>query len=570
MATVEHQPLLRTSKSTNGSLRLSQHDDEGLTIEQHYTPKPVSALSPRKLLVVLCILTTELCERLSYYGVVANQVLFCTSILGFSSNDAATVSLVFSGTVYLIPIIGGHIADAYLGKFNTIYASALIYLLGLFLLPCSALEYQYFFNNDSYRISVTGRRAFYMVGLVLIALGTGGIKANVGPFGALQVEDVGPQAVQSFFNWFYWFVNAGALAAYVGVAAVQQNVSFAWGYFIPFCTMILAIVFLLVARKHYRYQTLQGSMMGDAFSVCWQSCSKSSKKTAGAEGFFDTARLSYGGTHSNITVDGVISVVRLLPIFFFVIMYWAIYSQMQSTFFLQGERMDLHVGSGQVPVAMLNAFNTVAIILLIPLLDRVLYPCFRHLGRPLSHLHRIGIGLVLAALSMIAAALVEIERKKHLGFSQTVGDETFQASNITVFLQIPQFALVGASEAFTSISGLEFAYTQSPQSMQGVMMGVFMATSGLGSYLASAILKIVEKATESDPWFPNEINHGHAEYLFYLLSGLMGLFFLGYLLAARFYKYRRPPVEEEAASADVTSGAGSASHESKASSATGF
>jgi peptide/histidine transporter 3/4 len=66
--------------------------------------------------------------------------------------------------------------------------------------------------------------------------------------------------------------------------------------------------------------------------------------------------------------------------------------------------------------------------------------------------------MVLAALSMIAAAVVEIERKKHSFFVQEVGDEKFNASSITVFAQIPQFALVGASEAFTSISGWH-AYT---------------------------------------------------------------------------------------------------------------
>ena len=65
--------------------------------------------------------------------------------------------------------------------------------------------------------------------------------------------------------------------------------------------------------------------------------------------------------------------------------------------------------------------------------------------------------MIFAALSMIAAALLEVERKKNLGFYQDVGEETFFASNTTVFLQIPQYALVGASETFTSISGLHFS-----------------------------------------------------------------------------------------------------------------
>lgn len=63
---------------------------------------------------------------------------------------------------------------------------------------------------------------------------------------------------------------------------------------------------------------------------------------------------------------------------------------MQSTFFLQGERMDLSAGGGQVPVAVLNAFNTVAVMIFIPILDRIVYPCFRRFGHPLKHLQRIG------------------------------------------------------------------------------------------------------------------------------------------------------------------------------------
>ena len=55
-------------------------------------------LSGDKLLVVVCILLCELCERLTYYSVVANLVLYCTSTLKLPSSDASSVSLIFSGT----------------------------------------------------------------------------------------------------------------------------------------------------------------------------------------------------------------------------------------------------------------------------------------------------------------------------------------------------------------------------------------------------------------------------------------------------------------------------------------
>ncbi|GFS16149.1 solute carrier family 15 member 4, partial [Elysia marginata] len=148
------------------------------------------------------------------------------------------------------------------------------------------------------------------------------------------------------------------------------------------------------------------------------------------------------------------------------------------------------------------------------------------------------IGFILVAISVFVAGGVEIVRKRHLGFEQKVGDEVFYSANVSVLWQVPQFFFVGAGEAFTSISGLEFSYTQSPSYMQGAVMGLFLATNGLGSYLSSAIIAIVGVATKDDPWFPDEINEGKVENLFFLFGGLMGVFFLAFLPVAYKYKYR--------------------------------
>ena len=63
---------------------------------------------------------------------------------------------------------------------------------------------------------------------------------------------------------------------------------------------------------------------------------------------------------------------------------------MANTFFAQAERMDVNLGGAKIPAAALNVFNTLSIILLIPLIDRGLYPCMEKIGHPLTYLKRIG------------------------------------------------------------------------------------------------------------------------------------------------------------------------------------
>uniref|UniRef100_A0A0B7A4N4 Uncharacterized protein n=1 Tax=Arion vulgaris TaxID=1028688 RepID=A0A0B7A4N4_9EUPU len=106
--------------------------------------------------------------------------------------------------------------------------------------------------------------------------------------------------------------------------------------------------------------------------------------------------------------------------------------------------------------------------------------------------------------------------------------------------------LIGTSEAFTNIAGYEFAYTQAPKNLQGAVMGVFLATNGLGSYVSTAIIAIIESATKADPWFPDEINNGKVEYVFFVFGGLMVLFFLGYLPISIWYKYQEFITNKEA------------------------
>ncbi|XP_002739447.1 solute carrier family 15 member 4-like [Saccoglossus kowalevskii] len=496
--------------------------------------------------VIFCILVIELCERLTYYSISANLVLFCTSELNLTSAQAVTVSLVFTGTSYLFPIFGGFVADSISGKFNAIYGSALAYFIGAALLPVVAIDFMNL-TDSAYELTVVQKRFFYFIALLLVSIGTGGIKSNVGPFGAQQAEDLGRDAVQTFFNWFYWFINIGSAVSFSVVAYVQQEISFVYGYLIPTISILFAIILLLAGRNSYINRPPQGSAYSRVFKIVGQSTKGITAKSETCDvvnSCLDRAKTSHGGSYTDAHVEEVKLLGRIIPIFLTIIPYWTIYFQMQSTYFLQGEVLRLNVEDFVIPISALNLFNIVIILVLIPVMDRCVYPLIKKCGVNFTPLRRIGFGMILATISITIAGITEIYRKNVMQgggyFQQEINDVSYNSSNLTIFVQIPQFALVGASEVFTSITGLEFAFSQSPASMQGVVMGMFLLTSGLGSYLGSLLVAIVNSASEDNPWIPDDVNCGYLERFFFLLAAILSVDFMIFVILAVKYKYVDP------------------------------
>ncbi|KAK3747378.1 hypothetical protein RRG08_035808 [Elysia crispata] len=501
------------------------------------------------LLVIMLILITEMCERLAYYSIVAGMILYCTSSLGLDLVKAIIVNQVFVGFAFLTPVFGGFLADSYLGRFRTICISCILYIAGLLLVLASAVKYAEWGWTETNTIQ---RRSMFFTGLALIGLGTGGIKANVGPFGAEQVQSRGREVLQSFFNWFYLVINLGSLAAFTLVAYVQQEISFVWGFFIPTVSMCVGAIVFVSGQSLYTKTIPKGSVLVIACGICGQGACRSNpdpnpELPEGSEKkMLARSKKSFGGSYDDHFVDGVTSVVKVIPFCLFLIMYWAINAQMTNTFFAQSERMDIRLGGGvNIPAATLNAFNTIGIIVLIPVVDKMVYPFFERIRYPLTFLKRIGIGMVLAAAGVTVAGIVEIYRKKALekedgAHIQVLAGQQFTASSMSVFAQIPQFFLIGTSEIFASITVLEFAYHQAPVAMQGLLTGLFLATPGIGTWGAAGILLLVREATKDDPWWSLEINDAKMENLMFLLAGLMVFNIAIFCLVAHFYHYQDP------------------------------
>ena len=150
---------------------------------------------------------------------------------------------------YFVPIFGGWLADSVAGKYNTLFGSILIYFVGTALLPVVAFDYSKHVGAQ-YELNEVGKWLFIVISMLFISIGTGGIKANVAPFGAEQVKSLGPAAITVFFNWFYWFINVGSFVAFTLIVYVQTNITdgFFWGYLILTGGILIA-AFILMSGK---------------------------------------------------------------------------------------------------------------------------------------------------------------------------------------------------------------------------------------------------------------------------------------------------------------------------------
>ncbi|XP_031393525.1 protein NRT1/ PTR FAMILY 8.3-like isoform X2 [Punica granatum] len=431
--------------------------------------------------------------------------------------------------------------------------------------------------------ATTAQYAVFFLGLYLIALGTGGIKPCVSSFGADQFDDTDPRERPkkgSFFNWFYFSINIGALVSSSLLVWIQDNVGWGIGFGIPAFFMGMAIASFLAGTPLYRFQKPGGSPITRFCQVVVAAARKWTLEVP------EDISLLYEIPHANSAIKGsrklehtnelkcldkaaVITnddmkrgdlsnpwrictvtqveelkiLIRMFPIWVTGIIYAAVYAQMSTMFVEQGEMMDTTIGSFTIPAASLSIFDIISVMIWVPIYDRAIVPIARKLTgqeRGFTVLQRMGIGLFISTIAISAAALVEIERLK---FARELGlVHKDVAVPMSILWQIPQYFLMGAAEVFINIGQLEFFYEQSPDAMRSLCSALSLLTSSLGSYLSSLILTIVTTITTKNGnvgWIPDNLNEGHLDYFFWLLAVLGFLNSLLYIFCAGKYRQKR-------------------------------
>ncbi|XP_061963003.1 protein NRT1/ PTR FAMILY 8.1-like isoform X1 [Populus nigra] len=532
------------------------------------------------------IIGNEFCERLAYYGMSSNLILYFKHRLNQQSATATRNNLNWGGTCYLTPLIGAFVADAYLGRYWTIACFSIIYVMGMTLLTISAtvpgLRPKCYSEDDCNPTDAQSAIAF--VSLYLIALGTGGIKPCVSSYGADQFDDadeVEKKHKSSFFNWFYLSINVGALIAGSVLVWVQDNVSWGWGFGIPAIAMAIAVASFFSGTRLFRYQKPGGSPLTRICQVLVatfrkkkvevpadkallyetadaESNIKGSRKLDHTEEFSFLDKAAVETEKDDIKgpvdpwrlctvtqVEELKSIIRLLPIWATGIIFTAVYSQMGNLFVLQGEQMDKYVGNSnfQIPSASLSIFDTLSVIFWVPVYDRIIVPVARkYTGHKngLTQLQRMGIGLFISIFSMVSAAILELKR---LEMVRRHNSYELKTVPLSIFWQAPQYFLIGCAEVFTFIGQLEFFYEQAPDAMRSMCSALSLTTVALGSYLSSLLVTIVTSISTKNGkpgWIPENLNYGHIDYFFWLLGVLSVLNLCVFLLISNWYTYKKP------------------------------
>lgn len=243
-------------------------------------------------------------------------------------------------------------------------------------------------------------------------------------------------------------------------------------------------------------------------------------------------------------VEDVKVVLKVLPIFACTIMLNCCLAQLSTFSVEQAATMNTKLGSLKVPPASLPVFPVLFIMILAPIYDHIIIPFARKATKTemgITHLQRIGIGLVLSIVAMAVAALVEIKRKRVATDSGLLEDAT-KPLPITFFWIALQYLFLGSADLFTLAGLLEFFFTEAPISMRSLATSLSWASLAMGYYLSSVIVSIVNSVTGNSthsPWLSGaNLNHYHLERFYWLMCALSGLNFLHYLFWAIRYKYR--------------------------------
>ncbi|KAL6142187.1 hypothetical protein ACLB2K_060470 [Fragaria x ananassa] len=524
----------------------------------------------------LFIVAIEFSERLSYFGIATSLIIYLTKVIHYDLKSAAKSVNYWSGVTTLIPLFGGFIADAYLGRFSTVLVSSIIYLLGLILLTMSWFVPS--LKPCDTQPCLEPRKiheVVFFLAIYMISIGTGGHKPSLESFGADQFDDDHSEERKqkmSYFNWWNFGLCCGLLLGVTLVVYVQDHVSWGIADIVLMAVMATSLVIFIVGRPYYRYRRPTGSPLTPMLQVLVAAISKrklpypsdtaqlyeisQSEKVHGRLlchtnklKFLDKAAIvstessaekQNPWTLATVTkVEEMKLVLNIIPIWLATLPFGICVAQASTFFIKQGVAMNRSISNSfELPPASIYSLAAIGMIISVTFYEKILVPVLRRTTgneRGINILQRIGIGMLFLIGTMVAAALVE---KKRLGIVEK--DPLKGSHSMSVFWLAPQFVIIGFGDGFTLVGLQEYFYDQVPDSMRSLGIALYLSVIGAGNFLSSLLITAIDHITEKrgKSWFGKDLNSSRLDKFYWLLACMTAANWCVYVFLARRYSYK--------------------------------
>lgn len=408
------------------------------------------------------ILGNEAAERFSFYGM---RSILSTFLVAQFFNPTFNPALqavaeaksneqvhLFVSLVYIMPLVGALLSDWFFGKYRVIIWGSIFCCFGHLTLAM--------FDDDLTKFSI---------GLLIIAIGAGCIKSCVSANVGDQFDETNDHLMSKVYGWFYFSINAGSVISNIMIPKVYEKYGASWAFGIPGILMFVATVMFFLGRKRYVRRPPTGVNRNNFIFITFYSLMNIGKKQKG-ESWLDVAK----GEYEPERVEGIKSVYRVLAVFAFIPIFWALWDQCLAEWVLQAKKLNLDMGFGiSLLPEQVQSLNPVFLVSFIPIFTYFVYPLFDRLGIKTTPFRRLGTGFLLTALSFVIIALIQ-ESIDHGGHP-------------SVWWQILAYLVLAWSEVLVSITGLEYAYTNSPLSMKSTVSALFWGTVSIGNLGVSLI-----------------------------------------------------------------------------------
>lgn len=472
------------------------------------------------------IVGNEAAERFSFYGMKTILVVFMTQFLHATAGgpdfmtepESREWMHLFVASAYFFPILGGILADAFLGKYLTILLLSVVYCLGHLCLAMMDLP-------QPLLAATLAPRGWLLAGLTLVAIGSGGIKPCVSAHVGDQFGQSNRHLLERVFGWFYFAINFGSFFSTLLTPWLLKHHGPGWAFGVPGILMALATLVFWLGRHSFIHVPPRGP--------------RYFAETFGPE--------------------GLAAIFKLVPLYLLVAVFWSLYDQSGGAWVQQAQQMDRRFLGVAWLESQIQAVNPLLVLFFIPLFSLVLYPAIERLV-PLTPLRKILAGFLLTILAFAIAAhaqrLIDAEATRfrgvvtaaaaadgvdpvateaamrdaglnasadavaaatplpakniepviepvasgdpletdrrseamvQAGIAVTRAGERLTAAWPSVGWQLLAYVVMTAAEILVSITCLEFSYTQAPPQMKSFVMSLSLLSVSLGNLFTALV-----------------------------------------------------------------------------------